>query len=228
MSFKLEDLKEKLEAADYAALEAHLSELAGQRDEARRESIDGRKKLKARVQELEEAQTTLFEKLGVESVEDVENLPDGKGQAEAVKQHEARIKRLEKQLADTEAAKREVESKHRASMQSAALAKALSKHEFTDHDVVEHFVASRLVWEGDDLFYRADGGGLVSLDDGVSEFAKTRTGLLKQQGAGGSGYNQNAGSGKDKAWDDMTLTERGALFKANPERYRQLKAQATA
>jgi len=95
----IEELKEAL-GDKYDGLKSYVDDLIAQREAARNESINGRKTLKARVNELEALQTKLFDKLGVETVEDIESLPDGKGQAEAMKQFEAKVKRLERELAE--------------------------------------------------------------------------------------------------------------------------------
>ena len=181
-----------------------------------------------RAAKLADAQAKLMEKLGVESLDEVVDLPDAKGQAEAVKQFEAKVKRLEKDLNDSRAERDALTGKLRDTVSKTLLSKVLSKYDFTDLDVVEHYIASRTQWDGEELRYSVDDGGLVSLEDGVASFAKTRTGLLKQQGAGGSGYNPNAGSGAgEKPWNDMTLTERGEMYKKDPVRYQQIKSKAT-
>ena len=82
----LDDLKGKtLDDQTHAALVAHVAELQGQRDVARQESITHRKGLKAKVDELERVTRTAFEKLGIDSAEELETLPDAKGQAEALR-----------------------------------------------------------------------------------------------------------------------------------------------
>ena len=51
--FELDTIKDKLDSETLAALKSHLDDLAGSRDAAKRESIDGRKALKAKVDELQ-------------------------------------------------------------------------------------------------------------------------------------------------------------------------------
>lgn len=221
----LSKVKEKLGDDEmFAELQSYVEGLEGKLKTVRKKADSETE----RAGKLSDAQAKLLEKLGIETPDDIESLPDAKGQAEAVKQFEAKLKRAEKELNDSRAERDALNSKYRETLSKAALAKALSKYEFIDRDVVGHFISSRVQWDGDELRYHNDDGGLVSLDDGVATFAKTRTGLLKQQGAGGSGYTQNAGSGKgDKPWKDMTLTERGELFRKDPAHYQQLKSQAT-
>lgn len=202
----IEKLKDKL-GDDYQALADHVAELASQRDAARKESIDGRKGLKAKVDELSAAQTRVLEKLGIDSLDDLDSLPDGKGQAEAVKQFEAKLKRLERDLADATKARDEISSKHRSALLDASLEKALSGHEWIDRDIAAMLVKNGVTWEEDQAFFQADGKA-VPLADGVKYIAQTKPHLLKSTGAGGSGYQSSAGStGKHS----MTRNEFDAL-----------------
>jgi len=192
----IEALKEKLGDETFAKLKAHVDDLTGQRDSARAESIDGRKKMKADLEALRSSQSKLLEKLGVDSLDDVETLPDAKGMAEATKQYEARIKRLEREKAEATERATAADTKFRDSLKRAAVSEALGGHEFVDREVVESFVSQRLQWEGDDLFFKDEGGKLLPVKDGVAGIAKTRPGLLKPTGAGGAGVRQsNAGGG---------------------------------
>jgi hypothetical protein len=195
----LETLKEALGDEKFAALKTYVDDLTGQRDAARNESITGRKGLREKLTNLETAQAALLEKLGLDSLEDLESLPDAKGAAEAAKQYEAKTKRLERQLAEATAAREQADSKYRNSLQRAAVSEALGGHEFIARDLVESFVSTRLAWEGDDLLFKADDGRLVPIKDGVAGIAKTRPELLKPTGSGGAGVRQsNAGGATAK------------------------------
>lgn len=189
-------LKDKLGDETFAKLSEFVDTLKSQRDEARQESIAGRKGLKDKVAALEGAQAKLLEKLGVDSLDDIESLPDAKGAAEAAKQYEAKIKRLERELGDATKARDEATGKFKGGLQKVAIAEALSGHEFVARDIVESYVERRLTWEGDDLYFKTDEGKLVSVKDGVAGVAKARPELLKAAGTGGAGVRQpNAGSG---------------------------------
>ena len=192
----IDGLKEKLGDETFAKLKTHIDDLTGQRDAARQESISGRKALKEERDKLKTFRDRALEKLGIDSDEDLDALPDAKGQAEAVKQYEAKLKRIERERDELKAAKEAADGALRGSRQKAALAEALGKHEFAARDVVETFVSARLVWEGEDLFFKADDGKAVSVADGVAGLAKSRPELLKTTGAGGAGFRQaNAGGG---------------------------------
>lgn len=217
----LETLKEALGDEKFAALKTYVDDLTGQRDAARNESITGRKGLREKLTNLETAQAALLEKLGLDSLDDLESLPDAKGAAEAAKQYEAKTKRLERQLAEATAAREQAEGKHRNSLQRAAVADAMGTHEFLARDLVETYIGQRLAWEGDDLLFKGDDGRLMPLKDGVAGLAKSRPELLKPTGSGGAGVRHgNAGSGAGAktmtraAFDAMSPSEKMASAKA--------------
>lgn len=203
----LAELKDKL-GDDFPKLEAHISDLIGQRDAARKESQEGRKALKAKVESLEALKTRLFEKLGLDVEEDIDALPDAKGQAEAVKQFETRVKRLETELKGKTDALAALDAKHRATRLDAELGKALGAHDFVDGEVVADYVRHRAEWNDDACLFRTEKGELIPLAEGVANLAAARPHLLKTPGARGSGYNPNASGGAATA----TLTR--AAFEA--------------
>ena len=229
----IEALKEELGDETYAALKQYVDDLTGQRDAARQESITGRNGLREKIAALEGQQQQLLERLGVGSVEDLDGLPDVKGSAEAAKQFEAKLKRLERQLAEATGAKDEIAGKFRESLQRAAIAEALGGHEFVARDIVESYVAQRLTWEGDELLFKSDDGRLVAIKDGVAGFAKSRPELLKPTGTGGAGFRPTSGAGSGGAgqknpWakDSFNLTEQVRLSRENPQIAAQLKTAA--
>lgn len=192
----LNQFKEALGDAKFAELQAHVTDLIGQRDTARNESITGRKGLKAKLDAAEATTATLMEKLGLSSAEELDALPDVKGMADAAKQLDVRIKRAERERDDAKKAADEANGKFRGGLQKVAIAEALAGHEFVARDLVETYVSQRLVWEGDELFFKSDDGKLIPPKDGVAGIAKTRPELLKPTGAGGAGVRQgNAGGG---------------------------------
>lgn len=191
----IEQLKEALGDEKFSTLKTYIDDLTGQRDAARNESIAGRKGLKAKLDEMTAAQARLMEKLGVESLEDLDSLPDAKGQADAVKQYEAKLKKLERENAELAAGKQEIDGKYRDSLKRAVVADALGSHEFVARDLVETYVSQRLTWEGDELLFK-DGDKLVAVKDGVAGLVKSRPELLKPTGTGGAGMrDHNAGGG---------------------------------
>lgn len=207
----LNQFKEALGDEKFAALQAHVNDLIGQRDTARNESITGRKGLKAELEAAKATAAKALEKLGIETAEELESLPDAKGQVEALQQFEAKLKRAERERDEAKAVAQDASGKYRGSLQKAAIAEALAAHDFVARDIVETYVSQRLVWEGDDLFFKSDDGKLIPPKDGVAGIAKTRPELLKPTGAGGAGVRQaNAGGGGGK-----TMT-RSAFEAASP------------
>lgn len=189
-------LKDKLGDETFAELERHIGDLTGQRDTARTESINGRKTLKAERDAAQALAAKALEKLGVDSADDLDTLPDAKGQGEALKQFETKLKRAERERDEARQAAETASGKYRGSLQRAAVAEALGGHEFVARDVVETYIGQRLVWEGEDLMFKTDAGSLVSVKDGVAGVAKARPELLKPSGTGGAGVRQgNAGGG---------------------------------
>ncbi len=227
-------LKDKL-GADYEALEAHVADLTAQRDVALRASEDGRGKFKKVADErdkLRSVKDRLFEKLGLDDDADLDNLPEPKGQAEAVRQFEAKLKRMERDLADASRARDEVSARHREALTGVALEKALSQHDWLDRDVALLLAKSGVQVEGEEILFSAD-GKQVPLADGIKWLAKSKPHLLKSSGAGGSGYTGNAGSGngtQKNPWakDTRNVTEQIALNRDNPTLAAQLKAAASA
>ena len=207
---ELAALKEALGDETFAELETYVSDLEGQRDQARNESISGRKGLKTKLETLESNQSTLLERLGIESVDDIDDLPDVAGMAEAGKQFEAKVKRLERLLGESEKAKDEISGKYKSSLKEGVLAKALGAHEFVANDMVADHISNKLVWEGDDLLFKTDDGNLVSVKDGVAGIAKSRPELLKPTGAGGAGVRSSNARG-NAGQTTMTRAEFEAL-----------------
>ena len=193
----LSKLKDKLGDETFSELERHVADLIGQRDTARTESINGRKKLKSDLEAAQALAAKALEKLGVDNADDLDTLPDAKGQGEALKQYETKLKRAERERDEARQAAEKASGMYRTSLQKAAVADALGGHEFVARDIVETYIGQRLVWEGEELMFKTDAGSLVSVKDGVAGVAKARPELLKPTGTGGAGVRQpGAGSAK--------------------------------
>ena len=220
----IEALKDKLGDETFAKLKAHVDDLTGQRDAARNESINKRKALQTENETLKAFKSKALEKLGVDSDEELDALPDAKGQADAAKQFEAKLKKAERERDEAKAAAEAVTGQLRGSRQKAVIADALGKHEFVARDVVEAFVAPRLVWEGEEIMFKADDGKLVAVADGVAGLAKSRPELLKPTGTGGAGARAggNAGGGGSSKGD--LGGDRGARTAAIAARFPDLAA----
>jgi len=217
----ISELKESLGDEKYAELETYVSDLVGQRDAARNESISGRKGLKEKVAAYETQLSEVFERLGVSSFDELDDLPEQKGAAEAAKQFEAKMKRMERQIQEATDARTAAETKLRDVVRKATVSEAMGSHEFVAKDVVSDYVANRLVWEEDELLFRQDDGKLISVTDGVSAFAKSRPELLKSTGAGGAGVRSNNARGSE---GQVTMTR--AEFEALPPQKQMEAAKA--
>lgn len=190
----IEELKEVL-GDKYDALKGYVDELNSKLEAARSESINGRKTLKARVAELETLQTTLFEKLGIESAEEIDSLPEAKGQAEALKQFESKVKRLERELTEANQGKTDLVGKVKELSLSATLEKVLGSHEWLDRDVASTIIKNNIVYQEDSPYFKTADEKFLSLEDGAKLIAQTKPFLLKSTGAGGSGYTGAGGNG---------------------------------
>ena len=217
----LSELKEAIGDEKFTELENYVSDLIGQRDAARSESISGRKGLKEKVSTYENQLSEMYERLGISSFDELEDIQDQKGAADAAKQYEAKLKRMERQLAEANDAKSATEQKFKDAIRQATVADALGSHEFLAKDVVSTYIGNRLVWEEDDLLFRQDDGNLIPVSDGVAAFAKSRPELLKSSGAGGAGVKSSNARGNDGR---LTMTR--AEFESLPPE-KQMEAAKT-
>lgn len=189
-------LRDKLGDETFAELERHIGDLTGQRDAARTESINERKRLKTDLEAAQALAAKALDKLGIDNADDLDTLPDAKGQGEALKQFETKLKRAERERDEARQAAETASGKYRGTLQRAAVAEALGGHKFVARDIVETYIGQRLVWEGDELMFKTEAGSLVSVKDGVAGVAKARPELLEPSGTGGAGVRQsNAGGG---------------------------------
>lgn len=178
----IEGLKDRLEPTEFEQLTQHIAALTEKAEKAVSESINGRKTIKAENERLKTLNAQIMEKLGIAEAEELESLPDLKGQAEAAKQYEAKVRRLERELAERSEMLQTISAQRRADQQSALLAKALQAHDWSDSEVVEQFVSARITWEDDKPYYKVDDGKLVSVDEGVTLLANAKPALLKSRG----------------------------------------------
>ena len=220
-------LKDKL-GDDFAALETYINDLTGQRDAARKESVEGRKALKAKAETAEALNRQLMEKLGIETVEELDALPPAKGQAEALKQLETRLKAKDTALAEKETALQALSQKYRDSQAQTQLDQALATYEFIDRDLVAAHLRGQLTWQDEQLRFTTEKGA-VPLTEGVKTFVEAMPDVVKCSGARVSGYNPSARGAEVKnpwAKDSFNLTEQLRLVADNPTLAAQLKTQA--
>ena len=222
MSFDLDTLKDKLPGETLDKLRAHVDELSTRAEtaeeksrKAAKESIDGRKTLKATLDKA-------MAKLGVETAEELDALPDGKGAGEATKQLDAQIKKLTRERDEALQASEKATGELKTTRRESALSQAIEGQRFKNPADVRVLLQSRVVDEGDDLLFKTDDGKLVPLTDGAAWFAKTRPDYVEPQGAagGGSGFKGTGGAGGSGAktktraeWDSMDHSARASFAK---------------
>lgn len=222
-------------------LKAHVTSLSEARDAARQESIKGRRGKDETITKLTERVEAMAERLGVDPDADLATLPDAKGQAEAARQFEQKLKRLERER-DTAVQKHtELTQRLTTEKRNALLATSAGKHGFIDATVAQTLAGARVVQEGDDFLFRTDDGKLVPVDEGFAWMAKSMPFLVKPAGAGGSGGGAHGGGGftgvpgsggqpQRNPFHPKTfnLTEQIAMRRENPQLADQLKAAAQA
>ncbi len=194
MTFKLDDLKDKLDAATLAALTSHIDDLAGQRDSARTESIDGRKKLKAERDAAVSRVAAIEDWAGIDAGTDLAALPAPKGQTEAAKQFEVKFKRAERERDDALKARDELTTQMTQARRTTAIAQAVASGGFHDTEAAELLI-SRSVEQQDDAFmFKTREGKFIALADGAKLIATEKPHLVKAPQGTGSGWRDAGGS----------------------------------
>jgi len=170
-------------------LKAHFDALEGQRDAAKQESIAGRKGKDKTIEDQKALIERLMDRVGITSPEEIDSLPDAKGQAEATKQLDAKLRRTERERDEAVKSRDEAVAKYAGERKTRAIAQALAKHPFIDPEDMQALVALRVKQEGDDFLYEDSGGKLVPIEDAVAAMAKTKPHLVRATGdGGGSGF----------------------------------------
>lgn len=206
------------------ALTARAETAEGKARTAQRESIEGRKQLKAE-------RDAAFEKLGVSTLDELEAMPEAKGQAEAARQMQARLNKAERERAEAASALADLQGKYQKDRLALALEKAIASQPFIDAEDARVLLGARVKQEGDEFLFETEQGKLVPLADGAAFLAKTKGHLVKppNPGATGSGYKAAHGAtGAPNPWakDGFNLTEQLRLEAQSPDIAAQLKAQA--
>lgn len=191
----LNTIKDKLDDGTFSELSKYVEGLISQRDAARNESIDGRKAIKEKVVKLESWQEAALEKLGIGTPDELNDLPEVKGQAEAAKQFEAKIKRLERELSTIQTDRDTWKGKHQESARAAAISSALTGHEFVDREIVEAFISARVTDEDGEFLFKGDDGKLLPVKDGVASLVASKPALLKAPGNAGAGVPSRGSAG---------------------------------
>lgn len=220
-------------------LKAHVTSLSEARDAARSESIKGRKGKDETIAKLTERVEAMAERLGVDPDADLASLPDAKGQAEAARQYEMKLKRLERERDGAIQKHSELTQRLTTEKRNSLLATAAGKHGFIDASVAQTLAGARMVQEGEDFLFRTDDGKLVPVDEGFAWMAKSMPFLIKPAGGagsapGGGGFTGVPGASGGQPQRNpfhpktFNLTEQIAMRRENPQLADQLKAAASA
>lgn len=136
-----------------------------------------------------------------------------------------RVAELEAQKEETQTLQSNLEaiqSENRTLRIDSGLTTAIAKYDVIDADLVGFYVKSLIELKDDSLKFK-DGDNRLTLDDGLKKLFDSKPNLLKPVGRNGSGArNTNSGG---KSFKDMTLTEKGEIFKNDPREYERLKKQ---
>jgi len=216
--FELDTIKDKLDSETLAALKSHLDDLAGSRDAAKRESIDGRKALKAKVDELQTAHSKILDKLGIETLDDLDNLPDPKAvKTEAdtsLKQFEARLKRFERERDDAVKAREAMVAQMTQAKKQTAISQAIAAGGFHDTEAAELLLARAIEQQDDEFLFKTKDGRFIPLSDGAKLIATEKPHLVKAPQGTGSGFRDSGGKTSktmpQAAFDALRPTERAA------------------
>lgn len=191
--FDLDKLKDKLDSATLTELRSHIEDLTGSRDAAKSESINGRKTLKAELESLKAANAKAFEKLGIDSADDLDALPDAKGQADALKQFEAKLKRAERERDEALKAREALTTQITEAKRSQAIAQAVAAGGFHDTEAAELLLSRGIEAQDDGFVFKTKDGRFIPLQDGAKLIAAERPHLVKAPTATGSGNRELPG-----------------------------------
>jgi len=203
----IQQLQEHLPDEMFEEVAKAFNDLMGQRDQARNASIAGRKSLKENNAKLEQEVQMFRDVLGVESPDELQDKGVAVDQAQ---QYEAKLKKYARDLEVVQEQLNTAVSERRSTQAKLALSSALSAHDWVDKDVVETYVANSVTWEGDDLYFQASDGNIMSVADGVATLAKNKPQLLNPTGAGGAGVRSSNARGVAEG-EQMTRAEFDAL-----------------
>lgn len=196
---------------------------------AANESIEGRKGKDAAI-------AKALEKLGIDSLEELDDLPSAKGQADALKQFESKLKRAERERDEKSKAFDDLTSKYGSERRERALTDALAKHQVRPEyvDDVRVLIGARLRAEGDEFLFD-HAGQVAPLSDGVAAYLKAKPEYVLPSGGAqhGSGFRgakpgdaQRNTQANPFAKTTFNLTEQLRLRRDEPQLAEQMQAAA--
>jgi hypothetical protein len=191
--FDLDTLKDKLDGETLAALGASFGELDGKLKTLRKKADSETERAGA----LAQAQSKVFEKLGIESLDDLDNLPDpkaAKGNDDALKQFEIKLKRLERDRDDAIKSKETLITQMTQARKQAAITQAIAAGGFQDTESAELLLSRSIEQLDDEFVFKTKDGRHLSLGDGAKLIATEKPHLVKVSQATGSGFRDSGGN----------------------------------
>jgi len=215
--FDLETLKDKLDGETLAALGNSFSELEGKLKTIRKKA-DTADAAMAKASGLE---TRILEKFGIDSLDDLDNIPDpkiGKVEADALKQFESRLKRAERDRDEAMKASAELKASVIQSRKQAAIAQALSAVGFSDLESAEMHLARATEMVDDEFMYKTKDGKHIHLSEGAKLIAVERPHFVKAPQGTGSGFRDAGGKSSktmpQAAFEALSPVERSKAMAA--------------
>lgn len=190
--FDLETLKDKLDSETLAALGSSFNEYEGKLKTIRKKA-DTADAATAKAAQLE---ARILEKLGIDSLEDLDTLPDpkaGKVEADALKQFENRLKRAERDRDEAVKASDALKAQMTLARKQAAISQALNSGGFHDQEAAELLLSSRIEQQDDDFVFKTKDGRFIPLSDGAKLIATEKPHLVKAPQGTGSGFRDAGG-----------------------------------
>lgn len=191
--FDLEALKEKLDSETLAALGTHLTEVEGKLKTVRKKA-DTADAATAKAAQLE---ARIFEKFGIESLEDLDTLPDPKavkGEIDSLKQLENKLKRAEREREEALKAKDTLITQMTLARKQAAIAQAIQAGGFHDTEAAELLLSRSIEEQDDEFVFKTKDGRHIPLSDGAKLIATERPHLVNKIPQGtGSGFRDAGG-----------------------------------
>ena len=191
--FDLELLKDKVDGETLAALSSYIGDMDGKLKTVRKKA-DIADAATAKAAQIE---ARILEKFGIESLDDLDNLPDpkaAKGNDETIKQFEARLKRVERDRDEAIKAKDSVLAQMTQAKKQAAIAQALSNGGFADVESAELLLSRSVEQVDDDFVFKTRDGRHIPLVDGAKLIATEKPHLVKAPQGTGSGWRDSGGA----------------------------------
>jgi hypothetical protein len=202
--FDLETLKDKLDSETLAALGNHIAEIDGKLKTVRKKA-DTADAATAKAAQIE---TRILEKFGIESLDDLDALPDpkaAKGEADAIKQYENKLKRAERERDEAFKAKDTLVAQITQAKREAAIAQAIAAGGFHDTRSAKLHLAAATEQQDDEFMFKTHDGRFIPLSDGAKLIATEMPHLVNKIPQGTGSNFRDAGGKNIKTMTQAAL-----------------------